>query len=332
MKARPDEEMRLARSKVLVAGGCGFIGSSLIERLMREGAEIRATTHKKGLVIGDRHIDYVRADLTKSEDCRRVVKGVDYVFMCAASTSGAAAIASKPLVHVTPNVVMNARMLEAACLAEVGKFVWISSSVGYPPSGERPVREEEFFEGDPYETYFASGWMKRYTEILCKMYSEKLERAMPTVVVRPSNIYGPRDKFDEETSHATAALVRRVAERHDPVVVWGTGDDVRDVIYIDDFVNALVLASERIDSYNPINIGYGRGFSLKEILRTLLEIEGYTNARVVYDKSKPSMIPVRQIDISKARSLLGFEPKTGLRDGLSKTLEWYKKNNIRNSR
>lgn len=324
--------VQLANAKVLVAGGSGFIGSNLIERLLGERAEIRATVHKNDAVIRDRRIEYVRADLTRSEDCRKVVKGVDLVFMCAASTSGAATIASNPLVHVTPNVVMNTRMLEAAYLAGVGKFVWISSSVGYPPSDDRPVREEEFFDGDPYETYFASGWMKRYTEILCRLYSEKLERAMPTVVVRPSNIYGPRDKFDEETSHVTAALVRKVAERQDPLVVWGTGDDIRDVIYIDDFVEALVKASERVDTYDPINVACGRGFSLKEILRNLLEIEGYTDARVVYDKSKPSMIPVRQIDVGKARSLLGFEPKIGLKVGLSRTMDWYKKQKRRRPR
>lgn len=316
--------MRLAKAKVLVAGGSGFIGSNLIERLVLEGSEIRATVHRKGPVIRDKHVEYVRADLTSVGDCRKVVKGVDCVFMCAASTSGAAAIAKSPLVHVTPNIVMNSRMLEESYLAGVKKFVWMSSSVGYPPSGDRPVREEEFFDGDPYEAYFASGWMKRYTEILCSMYSGKLERAMPTVVVRPSNVYGPRDKFDEETSHVTAALVRKVAERRDPLVVWGSGDEIRDVIYIDDFVEALVRASEKVNAYDPINVGFGKGFSLREILRTLLEIEGYTNARVVYDKSKPSMIPVRQIAVGKARSLLDFEPKIGLKEGLSRTIDWYK--------
>lgn len=324
--------MRLGQSRALVTGGAGFIGANLIRRLLVEGADVRASVHKKGPVIRDRRIEYMRTDLTKAEDCRRAVKGADYVFMCAASTSGAAAIASTPLVHVTPNVVMNSRMLEASYLAGVKKFVWMSSSVGYPPSGGRPVREEEFFEGNPYDAYFASGWMKRYTEILCHMYSEKLENRMPTVVLRPTNIYGPLDKFDLETSHVTAALIRKVAERQNPLIVWGDGRDVRDVIYIDDFIDAVLLATERVSSYSPINVGYGKGHSVNDILYTLLGIEGYIDVRVVYDSSKPSMIPMRLVDTRKAEAVLGFRAKTALRDGLKKTLDWYKETRLPRTR
>ena len=315
--------MKLGKSRVLVAGGAGFIGSHLVTRLVAQGAQVRASLHENRPAAADRRVEYVRSDLTKTEDCKKLVKGVDYVFMCAASTSGAYAIEGTPLVHVTPNVVMNSRILEASFEERVKKFVWMSSSVGYPPSGDRPVKEEEFFQGDPYDAYFASGWMKRYTEVLCRMYSEKLEDAMPTVVLRPSNVYGPFDKFEPERSHVTAALVRRAAERQDPLVVWGDGKDVRDVIYVDDFLDALMLATERIDSYDPLNIGAGRGFTVDEILRTLLEIEGY-NPRVVHDSSKPSMIPKRLVDTSRAEKVLGFRSKTTLREGLEKTLDWYK--------
>ncbi len=315
--------MRVGKSKVLVAGGAGFIGSHLVARLSAEGAEIKASLHENRAVIKDKRVEYVRSDLTKAEDCKRLVKGMDYVFMCAASTSGAAAIEGTPLIHVTPNVVMNSRILEASYVERVKKFVWMSSSVGYPPSGDRPVREEEFFRGDPYDAYFASGWMKRYTEILCRMYSEKLDHPMPTVVLRPSNIYGPFDKFEPRRSHVTAALVRRVAERQDPLVVWGDGKDVRDVIYVDDFVDAVILAAEKVGSYDPLNIGAGKAFTVDHILGTLLEIEGF-NPRVIHDRSKPSMIPMRLVDTARAKKLLGFRPKTTLKDGLKKTVDWYK--------
>src|SRR6058998_3412172 len=121
--------MRFKRARVLVTGGAGFIGSNLIARLLTLGAEIRASVHKKGPVVRDREIEYVSADLTNAKACKKLVKGIEYVFMCAASTSGAGVIASNPLVHVTPNVVMNSRMLEASYLAGVKKFIWISSSV-----------------------------------------------------------------------------------------------------------------------------------------------------------------------------------------------------------
>ena len=312
---------------VLVAGGSGFVGVNLINRLLSLGANVRATIHRKSPIILDERIEYVKCDLTRMEDCQKVVSNMDYVFLCAASTSGAAVIQSTPLVHVTPNVVMNAQMLEAAYFAKVKKFVWLSSNAAYPPSGDSPVKEEELLNGEPYETYFGVAWMKRYTEILCRMYSEKLKNPMTTVVLRPSNIYGPYDDFEFETSHVMAALIRRVAERHAPIEVWGTGDDVRDWIYIDDFIDALILATEKVESYNPINIGFGDGCSIKQALQLMLEVDGYTDAKVIFNPSKPSMIPIRLIDTSKAANVLGFRAKTGLSVGMRKTIEWYRKAN-----
>jgi GDP-L-fucose synthase len=261
------------------------------------------------------------------EDCRKVVNGMDYVFLCAANTSGAAVIAATPLVHVTPNVVMNSQMLEAAYFAKVKKFVWLSSNAAYPPSDDRPVKEDELFAGEPYETYYGVAWMKRYTEILCRLYSEKLKNPMPTVVLRPSNIYGPYDDYDFATSHVMAALIRRVVERHNPLEVWGSGNDIRDWIYIDDFIDALILAAEKLDSYNPVNIGLGKGYSVKQALQIMLEVDGFTDAQVKFDPSKPSMIPIRLIDTTKAEALLGFKAQTGLREGIKKTIVWYRQTN-----
>jgi GDP-L-fucose synthase len=315
----------LKGAKVLVAGGAGFTGANLVKRLLAEGAVVRATIHRKDPVIIDNRIEYVRGDLTRMDDCQKAVAGTDYVFLCAANTSGAAVIASTPLVHVTPNILMNSQMLEAAYFAKVKKFIWFSSNAAYPPSGDRYIKEEEMFDGDPYETYFGVGWMKRYTEILCRMYSQKLKNPMTTVVLRPSNIYGPYDDYDFATSHVMAALIRRVIERQNPFEVWGTGDDIRDWIYIDDFIDAVILAAEKIDTFNPLNIGLGEGHSIKKALQIMLEIDGFRDAKVVYNSSKPSMIPIRLIDISKAKTVLGFTPKTSLKAGIKKTLDWYRK-------
>ena len=202
--------------RVLVAGGTGFLGVNLIQRLLERGVSVRATLFERAPVITDERVKYVHGDLRNMEDCRKAVEGIDTVFMCAANTSGAAVMALTPLAHVTPNVVMNAQMLEAAYFAKVKKFVFISSSAAYPPTGDRPVREEEMFGADPYEVYFSVGWMKRYAEILCRIYAEKIKNPMPVLVVRPSNIYGPFDKFDFKRSHVTTALIRRVVERQKP--------------------------------------------------------------------------------------------------------------------
>jgi GDP-L-fucose synthase len=312
------------RKNVLVAGGTGFVGVNLINRLLSLGASVRATLHKRDEVVVDKRIDYIKADLLNMDDCERVVKDMDYVFMCAANTAGAAVMSSTPLVHVTPNIIMNSQILEAAYFAKIKKFVWLSSNAAYPPTGDRPVKEDEMFNGDPYDTYYGVGWMKRYTEILCRLYSEKLKNPMTTVVLRPSNIYGPYDDFDFATSHMMAATIRKVIERHNPIQVWGTGDDVRDLIYIDDFIDAMILAAEKIERFDPINIGLGKGYSIKEVLRTVLEVDGFPDAEVVYDPSKPSMIPIRLIDTKKAENVLGFSAKTNLREGVGKTIEWYK--------
>jgi GDP-L-fucose synthase len=311
--------------RILIAGGTGFVGVNLINRFLSMGAHVRATLHKKPPVINNDRIEYLKCDLLDAHDCNKAVEGMDYVVMCAANTSGAAVIASTPLVHVTPNIIMNARILEASYSAGVHKFVFLSSNAAYPPSGDRYVKEEEMFDGDPYETYFGVGWMKRYTEILCRLYAEKLKKPMKTIVIRPSNIYGPYDDFDFATSHVMAATLRKVMERHDPIQVWGSGDDVRDLIYIDDFVDAVLLAMEKIDTFDPVNIGLGKGYSVKEILSIAMEVDGYRDAKVQYDATKPSMIPIRLIDVSRAETLLGFKAETDVRDGIAKTIDWYRK-------
>ena len=310
--------------KVLVTGGAGFIASNLILRLKAEGASVRASLHEKPLQISADGIETIHADLRDLEACREAVAGVDYVFHCAANTSGAAVMATTPLVHVTPNVVMNAHLLEAAYEADVKKFVFISSGAAYPPTADRPVAEEEMFDADPVDVYYPVAWMKRYAEILCRTYATKINSPMSTLVIRPSNIYGPYDKFDFATSHVTAALIRRVVERHNPLEVWGTGEDVRDLIYISDFLDGLMLAVEKCDFFDEMNICSGGGITIKGILQTALEVDGYDDADIRFDPEKPSTIPVRLMDGSRAKERLGFEAKINLAEGFGRTIEWYR--------
>lgn len=307
----------------LVIGGAGFIGSNLVRRLVADGYRVRATVHQRKPIEPLAEVEYVEAELTSLADCHRVVEGVDAVFMAAASTAGAAVMAATPLVQVTPNVVMNSQILEASYAAAVKKFLFISSSAAYPPSGDRPVREDEMFQGDPPEVYHAVGWMKRYAEILCHTYAKKIKKPMATVVVRPSNVYGPFDKFDSGRSHVTAATLRKVADRHNPIEVWGTGEDVRDLIYVDDFIEGTMKAFNADTDYLAVNIAEGKGHTVKQVLETLMDIDGYKDAKVQFDPSKPQMIPIRLIDTTLAEKQLGFRAKTSLREGLKKTLAWY---------
>ena len=310
--------------KVLVAGGSGLIGSNLIARLLAEGAAVRATFHRSAPVMHDDRIEYVHCDLTRPEDCRKAVDGVQHVHLCAATTSGAAAIASTPMIHVTPNVIINTQMLDAAYKAGVEKFIWLGSTVAYPVSNN-PMKEEQILEGEPFEKYYYAGWAKRFMEVLCRMYGDKLPKKLATIVLRPTNVYGPNDDFEFATSHVIPALIRKCVERWDPIEVWGDGSEIRDAIYVDDMVEAMVQAAAKLTQYTALNIGLGKGYSVKEILRCILEEDGYPDAKIRFDSSKPTMIPLRLVDTSKAEALLGFHARTDLREGVGRTIAWYRR-------
>ncbi len=316
--------MNFHGKKILVAGAAGFLGTNVLKELLKSGAKIRAVVHKKKLQIPKGRINVVKADLTLSKDCARVCKGMDYVIMTAASTAGAGVMAVNPLALVTPNAVMNTLMLEAAYKAGVEKFVFISSNAVYPPF-DYPVKEEEMMSAPPFEKYYPISWMKRFGEILCETYMTKIKKPMTTIVLRPANMYGPYDDFEWETSHMVPALIRKVIERMDPLEVWGDGTEIKDLIYVEDFVQGLMLALTKIKSYQPLNIGTGIPVSVKDVLHIAIDADGYSDAKISYNTSKPTMIGKRMLDVSKAKQFIGFKSTTSLRDGIAKTISWYQK-------
>jgi len=307
---------------VLVTGGAGFVGTNLVKKLVELGANVCATLHKNEEKIIGKSIEYIKCDLLRKEDCSSVCKDMEYVFLCAAVTSGAAVMEKTPLVHLTPNLIMNALMLEAAYASGVKKTLFISTNTVYPVT-DYPVKEDDV-TNEFFEKYFIVGWMKRFSEIICEMYSTKIKRPMKTVVVRPANLYGPFDDFEWETSHVLPAMIRRVVERHDPIEVWGDGKDIKDFIFIDDFIEGMLLAMEKIETFDTVNIASGNQYVLRDILNTIIKIDGYKKAEIIYDDSKPTMIPKRLIDPTKAKRELGFEAKTTIEEGMRKTIEWYR--------
>ena len=311
-----------SKAKILVTGGAGFVGVNLIKRLLDEGADIRATLHNNKAVLNDNRIEYFSGDLRLEKDCQKAVSGIDYVFMCAANTSGAKIMATTPLVHLTPNILMNMQMLQAAYAAGVKKFLFISTNTVYPLT-DFPVKESDV-TNEFYESYHVVAWMKRFTEIVCDMYSSRIKEPMKTVVVRPGNLYGPFDKFDWEKSKVIPAIMRRAIEKHDPFEVWGDGMDLKDFLYIDDLVDGLILAMEKLEEFEPINIASGVPVTIRDVLSEILKSADYEDADVQYDISKPTMIPKRMIDISLAKDKLGFKPKVSLEDGIQRTVDWYR--------
>ena len=307
--------------KVLVAGGAGFVGVNLIKRLLDLGAEITATLHERPAVVQDDRIRYVKCDLREPVDCKRIVKGIDYVFLCAANTSGAKVMTNTPLVHLTPNILINLNMLEASYEAGVKKFLFMSSNTVYPLT-DFPVKEDDV-TNEFYKSYHIVGWMKRFSEIVCDMYSSKIAKPMDTVVVRPGNLYGPHDKFDWEKSKVIPALIRRAVERHNPFEVWGDGMDLKDFLYIDDYIEGMLLAMIKVDDFKLINIASGQPVTIRQVLSAILKVANFEDAEVVYDSTKPTMIPKRMIDISLAKEKLGWKPSISLSEGIKRTVDWY---------
>lgn len=308
-------------SKILILGATGFVGRNLAERLYNEGyTNLRNHGFNRKL---EGFGESVQGDLRDEEFVSKIMEGVDVVFHCAASTSNAVDTIYAPLLHVTPNVIINALTLEKAYKNKIKKFIFLSSSTIYPESGERAVCETDNIYESIYKTYYPVGWMKRYAEVLCKMYSEILINPMQTVIVRPANLYGPHDKYDLDKCHVTPASIVKVATRLNPIPVWGDGTEIRDLLYVEDFCEALQIIMEKEENHEIYNVGSNAGYSVNEVIGYLKEIEELESP-IDYVNNKAPMIPKRLIDSFKIFDKLGWSAKTSIKEGLEKTLNWYK--------
>jgi GDP-L-fucose synthase len=316
--------MYFKNKKILIAGGVGFVGNNLAITLRDLGAEVYATYFNNEPLV-DKGIKFIKADLSNYNECLEVCENKNLVYMCAANSSGAAVIENSPLAHFDPNLIMNINMLRASHNSSVDKFIFISSNTVYPVT-DYPVTEDDV-NNTFFEKYHIVGWMKRFGEISCDIYSNKINNAMSTLVIRPGNLYGPYDKFDPEKSKVIPSLIRKIASREFPLQVWGDGNDIKDFIYIDDFIDGLLKATEKSKFYDIFNICGGQSVTIKDVINNLLKIEKLSNAEVYYDITKPTMIPLRLISGEKAKNEIDFVAKTSLQVGLKKTIDWYKKNN-----
>ena len=307
---------------ILITGSAGFVGTNLVKRLVGLGANVTGTIFNKKPQDPIDTVSYIKVDLTNKADCRKVCAGMDYIFMCAANSSGASVMEKAPLTHLTPNVVMNALMLESAYSEGVKKFAFISSNTVYPLTNDAVIEADANY--DFYEKYHIVGWMKMFSEEMCKMYSKHIKTPMKTLVVRPGNLYGPFDKYNKNESKVIAALIRRFVEKQNPLEVWGDGNDIKDFIYIDDFIDGLIstFKKEKIDG--PINIASGQPTTIKDIINALILISESCDLNVQYDASKPTLIPVRLISTNLVKKEINFSPKYSIYEGLDKTYNWYK--------
>tara|TARA_B100000989_G_C19443920_1_gene428613 strand:- start:37 stop:1017 length:981 start_codon:yes stop_codon:yes gene_type:complete len=307
---------------ILVTGGSGFIGTNILSKLASTNLYIKSTYYNKKPNIISNNIEYIKVDLTDRSTCKQVYQDIDCVLMAAAVSSGAKIIESNPLIHLNDNILMNTIALEESYKQKVKKFIFISSNTVYPLTENSVVEEDAKYNF--YKSYHIVAWMKRFTEVMCDMYSTKLNQNMDTLIIRPGNLYGPYDKFDWEKSKVVAALIRKIIENDEQINVWGDGKDIKDFLYIDDFVEALfelILNYEKTDTFN---IASGIPITINEIIDILKEILNKKNLKINHDKTKPSMIPIRKININKIKNKMKWSPKTSMHEGLKKTIIWYK--------
>jgi len=314
-------------SKILITGGSGLVGQNLTERLLREGyTNLRVNLHKRGVRTTHVGVEYTKFDLQTYEGCLGATNGVDVVFHAAASTSNAVDTVVDPLAHVTPNVAMNNFLIDASWRNDVKHYIFISSNTVYPPKGDEPVVETDFLFNEPYPVYFPVGWMKRYAEVQCELYAKYLPRTMKCTVIRPANLFGPHDKYDFNKCHVTPATIRKVADKMNPIPIWGDGTELRDLLYIEDFVEALqVVMENETEMFQIYNVGSNKVYSVLEVLDMMKAIADH-DAPTEFIKGKPSMIPTRKIDSNKIKDKLGWEAKTPITVGLLQSYNWYNEN------
>ncbi|HIG94565.1 MAG TPA: NAD-dependent epimerase/dehydratase family protein [Nanoarchaeota archaeon] len=313
------------KKKILVCGATGFIGRNVAEYFSDKKNYEVFGTYFKSIPYDNSKINFLKADLTKKEDVDRVVKGKDIVIQMSATTSGAKDIISKPYIHVTDNAITNHLLLRSAFENSVENFIFPSCTVMYPPWNDAPLKETDF-TGEVEDKYFGAAWMKVSLEKACEFFS-RLGKTKHTVF-RHSNIYGPYDKYDLEKSHVFGATITKVMQAPDgsKIKVWGTGEEERDLLYIDDLVKFIETAIEKQQTaYELVNVGLGKSTSVSDLVKKIIDISG-KNLEIEYDTTKPTIKTKLALDCSKAKEVFGWESKVSLDEGIQKTIDWYKEN------
>jgi len=307
---------------VVVTGGSGFIGTHYIEELLERGAKVKTHTHEKPMKLNDDRVEVLpNINLENIEDCRRLIAGADYVIHAAGKIGHPSFIATD--FQATLNQICVISNVVDACVgANVKGFLDINSSTGYPDR-RYPIKEDEFWEDEPYISYYGYGWMRRYREKILEHASHI--SPMKIGICRGTAIFGPHDNFDLKTCHVVPALIKRVLSGEDPFIAWGSPDVVRDFLYVKDVVRGALLVLEKGESMKPYNLGYGSTVTIGDILATILKVTGKA-PEIEWDNSKPTTIPFRMVSTERLNTELGFQPEHTFEEGIRATVEWFLEN------
>ncbi|MCR4335267.1 MAG: SDR family NAD(P)-dependent oxidoreductase [archaeon] len=313
---------------VLVTGGAGFVGSHVVDELIKLDANTAITVRDskskkiKQNIENPEKIKIINADLSNEKDCKKAVKNMDIVLNLASNVAGIEYNIKHPGSILTENIIMNTNILEASRIEGIERFLVVSSACVYPRKVTIPTPESEGFKDSPEPTNYGYGWAKRLGEIQAKAYYE--EFGMKIAIARPYNAYGPRDKYDDNTSHVIAALIKKAFAKGDEMVVWGSGKQTRSFIYVKDLAKGLLEVCEKYPVADPLNLGSNQEISIKELAEMILKISG-SKKKLVLDSSYPDGQPRRASDNSKAKKIIGFEAKEPFESGLKHAIDWYKK-------
>jgi GDP-L-fucose synthase len=303
-----------ANKKVVVTGGAGFLGSHIVEALRKRGCSD---------IMVPRSAQY---DLRHLENVQRLYADArpQLVIHAAGIVGGIGANRARPAEFFYDNLMMGVQMLHEAWRTRADKFVSIGTVCAYPKFTPMPFQEGNLWNGYPEETNAPYGLAKKMLLVQGQAYREQYK--FNSIYLLPVNLYGPGDNFDPQSSHVIPALIRKCIEareqRADHIVVWGTGQATREFLYVEDAAEGILLAAERYDGSEPVNVGSGMEISIRDLVHLIARLTRF-EGEIVWDASKPDGQPRRCLDTSRAEQLFGFRARTRFEDGLRRAVEWY---------
>lgn len=298
--------------KILVTGGRGFVGSHVVKNLVE----------KRGIKQLNIIIPQSKtSDLRIYEQAQGIVRGVDIILHLAADVGGIAYSSSHPATQMRNCLLMDANIFEAASNEKVQKLVCVSSAVAYPVDAQSPLKEEDLFIGEPARGGYGYGFAKRMSAVLARAYRE--EKDLNCSVLLSSNAYGPGDNFDLSHGHVIPSLIKKCLTEKE-LVVWGDGTQKRDFFYVEDFAEGVLLAAEKLNTSDPVNIGSADPITIAQLVNVIITLTNF-KGKVVFDSTKPHGQKIRNVSIEKAKRLMGFSPSFSLKAGIRKTIDWYLK-------
>ncbi len=303
--------MDWTNKKVLVTGGSGFLGSRVVKFL----------EEKNSNVIVPRSAD---CDLRLKENCKKITEDVDYVFHLAAKVGGIGLNQKKPGELFYDNLIMGVNLMEESRKNNITKFIALGTICSYPKFTPLPFSEKSIWDGYPEETNAPYGLAKKMLLVQSNAYEEQYDFNSTTIF--PTNLYGPKDNFKDESSHVIPALIKKIfhAKKFDQTSInlWGDGTPTRDFLYVDDAADGIMLAAEKYEKTEALNLGSGKEISIEKLAKLIMKLMN-VSFEIKWDKTKPNGQPIRFISTEKAKNEIGFSANTTLELGLQKTIDWY---------